>query len=129
MTQSASHSVPPGTPPDGRDALVSVIHASVELVEAMRGVAPPANDIESRAKLLPDLIDACTQARAAAGRNPVPACSGWPGTREGMASHRLVSCPSCLRIMREAVDPVRWDCLEERGLVSLPATSEKPRTP
>lgn len=109
----------------------ALIHASVELVEAMRGVAPAPGREEASKRGAPDLREACTGNRAPPSNTPVHACGGWPEFREaGEVKTRRVDCPSCLALMREA-DPVRWDELEERGLVSLPATSvcSKEHTP
>lgn len=89
-----------------------MIHASVELVEAMKGVAPS-----------PEGHDFDIGLRAACGDSG--ATSAWVvfgclmngvngGDRrdDGM----VVGCPSCLRAMRDAIPAVRWDFLEERGL-------------
>lgn len=82
-----------------------MIHAGIELLEAIRGEAP----------------EVC-----AAVKRPAPACAsvrdgegtthafGWHG---GPSEPRaFIDCPACLQLIREATDPVRWDALEERGL-------------
>lgn len=83
-----------------------MIHASVELLEAMRGKMPtlslhpfPANTFV-----------ACSGCRAEE-RIVWAAGLGWVEDFWGP-----VSCPSCLLLMREAIGPVRWDFLEEKGL-------------
>lgn len=80
-----------------------MIHASVELIEAMRGnISMGRRDgaFETRA------CDGSKHNRAVAW--------GWGPHREPSQLH--VDCPACLRLMRDAMDPVRWDFLESRGL-------------
>lgn len=43
---------------------------------------------------------------------------GSPTTHSGAEEDPgVVDCPDCLRLMRAATDPVRYDFLRERGLV------------
>ena len=84
-----------------------MIHASVELVEAMRGMAPPDYIAKPRV--------ACLNPN---GGLAVPAFfyeAGFARERRRSEPPHPVTCPACLCLMRAAVDPVRWDYLEERG--------------
>lgn len=50
----------------------------------------------------------------------IAACIGVACLEES----RVVDCPACLRLIRDATDPVRYDFLRERGLVpELPLVS------
>ena len=87
-----------------------MIHASVELVEAMTGVHPGLGcSIGARGS------EAYGE-RGASGTDTTYAflydTVGSIHTRE---DRDRVTCPACLLLMRSA-DPVRWDACEERGL-------------
>lgn len=83
-------------------------HASVELIEAIKG------DCGARSSI----TNAYAQWACAPGVESTPvgvyAYIGDGNTTRD--ARQDVSCPACLRLMREATDPVRWDALEERGL-------------
>lgn len=88
------------------------VHASVELVEAMGGVGGTQYDEH------PIGVAACR----AVVDGDFPALAWAFDTDEGgrgslVEDRRPVDCPTCLRLMREATDPVRYDFLRERGLV------------
>jgi hypothetical protein len=94
-----------------------VIHASVELIDAMKGECP--NGDEDRGPHTHN-ISACT-GRNVTRTERVTACFDWAANLTGNAASEaigVVDCPDCLNLMREA-DPVRWDACEERGLVSI----------
>lgn len=81
------------------------VHASIELLEAMKGVAPMRE------------FDR--------GASDVQACSGWRGQvawafigiTESVETPEVVDCRLCLRFMFDiiATDPMRLDTLLERG--------------
>ena len=88
------------------------VHASKELVGAMRGVAPQIAYDRGASE-----VQACSGRRG----DVVWSHAGINGTIEGKG---VVDCPDCLRLMRAATDPVRYDFLRERGLVpELPLVS------
>lgn len=99
-----------------------MIHASKELVAAIGGVEPypmcPMHRLT--AQRLDDLLPACVAAPSADdGRSTLAYL--WRGATdvsraECVEDLSATNCPDCLRLMRDAVDPVRWDHLEERGL-------------
>ncbi len=93
-----------------------MIHASVELLEAVKGVAPGSVPVG----LSPDWVNACG---APMGwddvRRTVKACEGFAAERTASRDPREVTCPACLLLLREATPAVRWDFLEARGLVAL----------
>lgn len=98
-----------------------MIHARVDLVMAMRG------DADARSAF--ELSDGEWNARASAACLPSQMLGAWafvgnpPGGRAEEDPH-TVDCPTCLRLMRLATDPVRYDLLRERGLVpELPLVS------
>jgi hypothetical protein len=89
-------------------------HASVELLEAMKGVTPyvvgygwEAASAEQREREQGWMC----MADDLAGRS-VAAC--WGVDNEEPPA---VDCPACLVVMCLATDPMRWDTLLERGLV------------
>lgn len=92
-----------------------MIHASVELIEAMRGAAPEPEAYQS---------SACGSAGGLfvwgwdAANNPDGSSYGGLMRERAAESCDLtkVDCPACLKLMRDAIPPVRWDWLEERGL-------------
>lgn len=102
----------------------AVMHASVELIEAMRGVgvgwlyrAPHRNRLDS------EFATACTNdvTRPVVMGSHADLPTDFAHSREDRIP---VDCPACLLLMREATDPVRYDFLRERGLVpELPLVS------
>lgn len=91
-----------------------MIHASVELLEAMKGVCPANSWDDHDSRGAPAYHEACSGAE---GEGLAQASREW--LEDGaLRCDVVVECPDCLRLMREA-DPVRWDACEERGLVSL----------
>ena len=105
------------------------VHASVELVEAMRGNFLCVDEEET---VGPHALAQCGNPDVKWGC----AVWGWCGDRgDGRARFVVrtnatpkkniaeacdvsrIDCPPCLRLMREATDPVRYDFLRERGLV------------
>ena len=88
-----------------------MIHASVELVEAMGGVGGTQYDEH------PIGVAACR----AVVDGDFPALAWAFDTDEGgrgslIEDRRPVDCPACLLLMRAATCPVRWDALEALGL-------------
>ena len=90
------------------------MHAAVELVEAMRGLAPA----ERWEDLGGSLGAACGVGVSA--NSTVFAAMGYAILGEAVEDTDVVECPDCLARMRRA-DPVRWDACEERGVVSMVA--------
>ncbi len=99
-----------------------MIHASRELVAAMRGMEPWSNPTAVMAdREGAELKSACGSA-ALDHSNPWSvtwASGGYAESCDARDDQEAVTCPACLLLMHEATDPVRWDNLEERGLVSL----------
>jgi hypothetical protein len=96
-----------------------VTHASVELLEAIRGVAPWA-DGDGIGATPADWRNACDgefDREEYRFTMAVLATTGWASDR--CAGARIdddaIDCPACLLLMREATHPVRWDELCERG--------------
>lgn len=104
------------------------VHASKDFIDTLRG------DADMRSPLaIPrrewDLLSAPACGPVAIGRvtwafggNP---SQGFVEVLDGPDRKALLpNCPDCLRLMREATDPVRYDFLRERGLVpELPLVS------
>lgn len=91
-----------------------MIHASVELVDAMSGVVGSDRSGSRRDGAFATL--ACSPSAAHNGT----VAWGWGALCD--PSRLVVDCPNCLRLMRDAIvaaDPVRWDALESRGLAKL----------
>lgn len=100
------------------------VHARVDLTESMRGAA----DARSAFELTQDEWEARVNAacNAAVGREDslVWTFLGNPRSATAIQDALVVDCPDCLRLMRLATDPVRYDFLRERGLVpELPLVS------
>lgn len=90
------------------------MHASREFLDAMSNVAPRV------------AVDVPEHDRAVCGSDAGDeSCVRAFGWMSGPTDSRgEVNCPDCLRLMREATDPVRYDFLRERGLVpELPLVS------
>lgn len=82
--------------------------ASVELIEAMRGVTPPSaypNILAGACGFVPPW----TRNETHIGGPLVWACTGGQVECSG-----VVDCPACLALMREARGGVRDDALQER---------------
>lgn len=84
-------------------------HASAELIDAMRGIGGWVVN-------LPASSSAC-------GFGVGPVVYAWlyrsPAHSDAVDSVgdlSRIDCPDCLRLMRAAIDPVRWDHLETLGL-------------
>ncbi len=77
-------------------------HASVELVEAMLGVAPAPSVGFGKG----DLILACTRTLAVPGHyhHLVVACSGWPEYGNACEDTEVVTCPACLVAIDAALE-------------------------
>lgn len=94
------------------------VHASNELVGALRGECPPCN-LDSMS--FGDLSPACEAAPESEFQSADVAMAsvGLPAQRTTEEHDHPVDCPDCRQLMREAIidsDPVRWDYLEECGL-------------
>lgn len=90
-----------------------MIHAAKELIEAMRG-SGPLIQCHTDSAYAGDLDYACrTPENPGHGRAFANLDDGGGRALEHVYP---VNCPACLRLMRDATDPVRWDALEERGL-------------
>lgn len=74
------------------------IHASTELIEAMRGIPPP-----SSWRNYPENLRACSTSLVWSEVN-VMSSVGWPGERDAYEDTEQVTCPLCLVLMREATD-------------------------
>lgn len=94
-----------------------MIHATVELIEAMRGLAPRQTP-ESAGNMLHEVSPACGAGYGSngAGQLAVRGYAGHRNSAQDTFSALHIDCPACLRLMREATDPVRWDHLETLGL-------------
>lgn len=117
------------------------IHASIELVEAMRGNAPPFVDEatqigmrfgeDPRGLRQAHGVRACDPVRTMHGDLVWAACCAdnhnthpiqqrvFKKPLDTAEDDFAVECPDCLSLMREIVveqDPVRWDYLEEHGI-------------
>ena len=100
------------------------VHASVELVEAMRGVGGADGDTGYWKAVCGAFVEAESQ-ECVWGWD----ANNWDG-RHGYGPNSFVrveelrkqcsvgsvTCPSCLAAMRAATCPVRWDFLETLGL-------------
>lgn len=97
-----------------------MIHASVELVEAMRGVVPSFIQMHSGPNAgSPSAYDA-SDASNACGEDGGGIALAFNTVEGGyLEPLQVVDCRQCLAAMREATDPVRWDFLESKGLVKL----------
>lgn len=87
-----------------------MIHASRELADAIEGVSPIAEN-----GLWRQTHDAvfCTGWRATPRGGAVQAAAiGHGSTSEDT---REVDCPSCLVLLREICEPVRWDMWETQS--------------
>ena len=95
------------------------IHASNELVRAMSGVVPlTAASPDDNDNAMDGSNMACAPSSTMMSERV------WACDLVGQEHAGLVDCPDCLRLMRLATDPVRYDFLRERGLVpELPLVS------
>lgn len=90
-----------------------MIHASVELVDAVGGVSPyMATRFGRTLREEAFGFRACDGAKQTGGIGGLAHAST---TFTDAEPPEVVDCPACLLLMRSA-DPVRWDACEERGL-------------
>ena len=90
-----------------------MIHATVELLAALAGVAPATRPSGS-APGLEFAIDGCREDFAAKG---ALACVGYGAKRDTKDDACWpVDCPECVVKVRESMCPARWDFLETLGL-------------
>ena len=98
------------------------VHASVELVEAMRGVVPTFIQMHSNPNA--GMLSAYDASNACGEDGGGIALAFNVVEEHYLQPFQVVDCPRCLEAMREATDPVRYDFLRERGLVpELPLVS------
>lgn len=92
-------------------------HASNELVWAVRGEPPARVNTEEEKGARQNACGALLQAHAVPDwPSPVLASSTWiSGPAGAREDQRVVNCPKCLVLLRNASDPVRWDYLLERN--------------
>lgn len=92
---------------------MGIVHASLELLLMMRGQEPryhPSTDEDA----------ATSSCGRPLGANDVRVFGyGW-GVSGATSPTAIVTCERCRQHMRQTIidtDPVRWDYLEERGLM------------
>lgn len=84
-----------------------VVHATYELIDAMRGIGPILSGPWGK-----DINSAC----GAEQGNKTYATYSETGRVLG-CDNDPVTCPACLRLMFDAIEPVRRDYLLERGMI------------
>lgn len=90
------------------------VHLSVELFDAMQNMGNPLGASRYDGNLW--MCDPAPRHFAHHDTSARTALAFYIGRSD---HHLSVTCSSCLLLMREATEPVRYDALLERGLVGL----------